>query len=229
MALSQFPDVQHAVDAVQEILTSPYGSHIRKPCLIGSTLNSPLFLQNVSSLLTITVSSRFLKQGYIETYYCLKAMSAINHAGLVDKEYPVKDSLFFKIQGSDDIVKATTKVIQQIIKKHGSTMFTFAATDAEAATLWESRKYALTSTIASDPGSHAWTTDVWLVHSFRVVQRCCKHSESNCENVSVPVSKLPHLVQETKKDIAENGLKAGIVGHVGDGKDVQIAYSYACN
>ena len=34
---------------------------------------------------------------------------------------------------------------------------------------------------------------------------------------SVPVSKLPHLVQETKKDIAENGLKAGIVGHVGDG------------
>jgi D-lactate dehydrogenase (cytochrome) len=34
---------------------------------------------------------------------------------------------------------------------------------------------------------------------------------------SVPVSKLPHLVYETKRDIKESGLKAGIVGHVGDG------------
>ncbi len=29
---------------------------------------------------------------------------------------------------------------------------------------------------------------------------------------SVPVSKLPQLVQETKQDLAESGLKAGIVG-----------------
>ena len=90
-----------------------------------------------------------------------EAMWAINHAGLVDKEYPVKDSLFFKIQGSDDIVKTTTKAIQKIVKKHGSSMFTFASTDEEASALWESRKYALTSTIATEPGSHAWTTDVW--------------------------------------------------------------------
>lgn len=207
MALSQFPDVQHAVDAVQEILTSPYGSHIRKSCLIGSTLNSPLFLQNVSNLLTITVSSRFLKQGYIQIYKCPKAMSAINHAGLVDKEYPVKDSLFFKIQGSDDIVKATTKVIQQIIKKHGSTLFTFAATDAEAATLWESRKYALTSTIASDPGSHAWTTDVWLVQSFRVVQRCWKHSESNCEMSVYPFQSFRTSSRKRRRILQRTGSK----------------------
>ena len=31
VAFAQFPDVQHAVDAVQEILMSPYGSHIRMP------------------------------------------------------------------------------------------------------------------------------------------------------------------------------------------------------
>ena len=29
-------------------------------------------------------------------------MSAINQAGLVEKPYPVKDSLFFKIQGSEE-------------------------------------------------------------------------------------------------------------------------------
>jgi D-lactate dehydrogenase (cytochrome) len=33
----------------------------------------------------------------------------------------------------------------------------------------------------------------------------------------VPVSKLPHLVQETKADFAKHGLQSTIVGHVGDG------------
>ena len=51
-------------------------------------------------------------------------MNAINLAGLVDKEYPTKDSLFFKIQGSDDTIKQTAKSIQAIVKKHGSDMIT---------------------------------------------------------------------------------------------------------
>lgn len=34
---------------------------------------------------------------------------------------------------------------------------------------------------------------------------------------SVPVSKLPQLVYETKEDLAKSGLKSTIVGHVGDG------------
>lgn len=34
---------------------------------------------------------------------------------------------------------------------------------------------------------------------------------------SVPVSKLPQLVYETKADLAKSGLKSTIVGHVGDG------------
>ena len=35
--------------------------------------------------------------------------------------------------------------------------------------------------------------------------------------ISVPVSKLPELVYETKKDAANSGLTTPIVGHVGDG------------
>ena len=31
VAMVQFPDVEHAVSAVQEILNSPYGPHLRKP------------------------------------------------------------------------------------------------------------------------------------------------------------------------------------------------------
>ena len=34
---------------------------------------------------------------------------------------------------------------------------------------------------------------------------------------SVPVSKLPQLVYETKEDLAKSGLTSTIVGHVGDG------------
>jgi D-lactate dehydrogenase (cytochrome) len=34
---------------------------------------------------------------------------------------------------------------------------------------------------------------------------------------SVPVSKLPQLVYETKQDLADSGLRSTIVGHVGDG------------
>jgi D-lactate dehydrogenase (cytochrome) len=34
---------------------------------------------------------------------------------------------------------------------------------------------------------------------------------------SVPISKLPELVYETKKDIANSGLISPIIGHVGDG------------
>lgn len=34
---------------------------------------------------------------------------------------------------------------------------------------------------------------------------------------SIPISKLPELVYETKKDVANSGLISPIVGHVGDG------------
>ena len=88
-------------------------------------------------------------------------MSTINDAGTVDRKFPVEDSLFFKIQGSDDSVKATARSIRNIISRHGGKNFQFAATDDEAASLWEARKYALMSVMAAVEGSRAWTTDVW--------------------------------------------------------------------
>lgn len=91
------------------------------------------------------------------------AISTINQAGTVDRTYPVKDSLFFKIQGSDDSIKAAAKTVQAIVKRYSGSNFQFAATEEEASSLWEARKYALMSVIASEEGSRAWTTDVWYV------------------------------------------------------------------
>jgi D-lactate dehydrogenase (cytochrome) len=48
--------------------------------------------------------------------------------------------------------------------------------------------------MALSPGAKSWSTDV-----------------------CVPVSKLPELVQTTQEDLAECGLTAAVLGHVGDG------------
>ena len=88
-------------------------------------------------------------------------MWSINKAGFVDHAYPVSDTLLLKIQGDADTINAASKTVQAIVKKHGSTRFEFAPTDKEAEALWQNRKYALMSTMAAEPGSRCWTTDVW--------------------------------------------------------------------
>lgn len=159
VAMAQFPDVEKAVSAVQQILNTPYGPNIQCVELLDDHM-----------------------------------MAAINTAGVVDTPYPVQDTLFFKIQGSPESIRDTSNVVQEIVQSHGSTRFEFAATEEEAGEMWENRKYAFFSTLATHPGSKVWTTDV-----------------------CVPVSRLPQLVYETKEDLAKAGLKSTIVGHVGDG------------
>ena len=88
-------------------------------------------------------------------------MAASNKAGLVSKQYPVVDTLFFKIQGDPTAIESTARTVQQIVAGHGSSNFMFAQTDEEAEELWESRKYALMSTIESQEDARCWTTDVW--------------------------------------------------------------------
>lgn len=104
----------------------------------------------------------------ISTYsHPSSVMAAVNGAGLVSKSYPVRDTLFFKLQGTPTAIKETSAAVQQIVKKHGSNQFQFASTDQEAEELWENRKYALTSTITSGgPDARVWTTDVWSVTSY---------------------------------------------------------------
>ncbi|KAF8589950.1 hypothetical protein K439DRAFT_1331175 [Ramaria rubella] len=121
-------------------------------------------------------------------------IKAINDAGGLLNKLPVRDTLFFKIQGTSDATNETAKDVQRIVKKHGSSQFIFAKDKKHADELWDNRKYALYSAQAWIPESRVWTTDV-----------------------CVPVSKLPTLVYDTKKDLAKSGIQSAIVGHVGDG------------
>ena len=121
-------------------------------------------------------------------------MIATNKFGSSTRKYLEKDSLFFKIQGSPSSIKDNAKIIEKIVKKHGGLTFELAKSDQEARDLWQDRKNALWTSLAMQPGSKGWSTDV-----------------------CVPVSKLPQLVYETKKDLKESGVLSTIVGHVGDG------------
>ncbi|KAG8738975.1 hypothetical protein FRC10_006307 [Ceratobasidium sp. 414] len=121
-------------------------------------------------------------------------MRATNVHGQSERKYPEKDSLYFKFQGSKETIKQAAAAANAVSQKHGGTGFSLAKSDQEAADLWADRKNALYSSLALRPGAKGWSTDV-----------------------CVPISKLPQLVYETKKDLAEVGLVSTIVGHVGDG------------
>jgi len=103
--------------------------------------------------------------------------------------------LFFKFQGpSTASLHETAEVVKQIVEKHGGSGFQLARNDEEADALWSDRKNAHYAGLTLIEGSEGWPTDV-----------------------CVPISKLPELVYETKKDVANSGLVSPIVGHVGDG------------
>lgn len=122
-------------------------------------------------------------------------MRATNKYGMSTRKWLEKDSLFFKFQGHSQAALADTALItKEIVERHGGTGFSLAANAKEATDLWADRKNALYSSLALVEGSRIWTTDV-----------------------CVPISKLPELVYETKKDLAAMGIVSTIVGHVGDG------------
>ncbi len=64
----------------------------------------------------------------------------------------------------------------------------------ERSRLWQARHDAYWAVAALRPGARPFATDV-----------------------CVPISRLADCVEETQRDIAEHGLIAPIVGHVGDG------------
>lgn len=127
-------------------------------------------------------------------YLDSRTMKAINAGGIAGKKYPEEDSLFFKFQGTDGMMKETVKGVSQLAAKHGGKDMQFSQSDADAEKLWEGRKAALWSVLAMREGGRVWTTDV-----------------------CVPISKLPRLVLETADDFEKRGLEACHFGHVGDG------------
>ena len=120
------------------------------------------------------------------------AMTAINSfSGLA---YPVAPWLFFEFHGSPDEVAEQTRNVGEIVAEHGALDYRSAMEAEERAQLWRARHDSFYASLALRPGARAVTTDV-----------------------CVPISRLADCIGATRSDIAELGLTATIVGHVGDG------------
>jgi D-lactate dehydrogenase (cytochrome) len=84
--------------------------------------------------------------------------------------------------------------VEAIAAHHGGGSFAFAHAAEDRSRLWQARHEAYYAALALRPGAKGWPTDV-----------------------CVPISRLAECILETKRDLAEHGLLAPLVGHVGDG------------
>ncbi|KAK3985363.1 hypothetical protein QBC44DRAFT_157213 [Cladorrhinum sp. PSN332] len=122
-------------------------------------------------------------------------MRFINQAGSTSRQWKEAPTIFFKFSGTAQGVKEQIATVQKLAKSTGVQSFDFARDATEQTELWSARKEALWSTMAvRRPGDRVWTGDV-----------------------AVPMSRLPDIIEETKKDLGNSGLTSSIVGHVGDG------------
>ena len=108
--------------------------------------------------------------------------------------YPESPCLFVEFHGSDTGVKEQAETFGEIAGEFGGGPFLWTSVAEERAKLWKARHDAYWSGLALRPGSKGLSTDV-----------------------CVPISRLADCIAETEADIAEMGLIAPIVGHVGDG------------
>ncbi|OQE38463.1 hypothetical protein PENCOP_c008G06130 [Penicillium coprophilum] len=122
-------------------------------------------------------------------------MDVINRAGGTGREWKVSPTLFFKFSGTVAGVEDSINLTTQLAKGNNAQSFEFARDDREAHDLWSARKQSLWSMMAlRKEGSEVWSTDV-----------------------AVPISRLPDIIEISKKELVDLGLFASILGHIGDG------------
>jgi D-lactate dehydrogenase (cytochrome) len=103
-------------------------------------------------------------------------------------------TLFFEFHGTTASVAEQAAHAEDIAAGFGSQGFQWATDPAKRAQLWQARHDAYWAGLALQPGLSGIATDA-----------------------IVPISHLTEAIVGAKKDIAESGLIAPIVGHVGDG------------
>ncbi|KAL1973693.1 hypothetical protein VTN31DRAFT_5253 [Thermomyces dupontii] len=122
-------------------------------------------------------------------------MNVINRAGGTGRTWKELPTLFFKFSGTKAQVADSIRMTKDIVQKNNSTSFEFAKDEEEAHSLWSARKQSLWSMLAlRREGTDVWSTDV-----------------------AVPVSRLPDIIEPTKRDLNELDLFASLLGHIGDG------------
>ena len=118
--------------------------------------------------------------------------ACIRHSKL--EGFEARPTLFFEFHGTEAGVREQAETIQSLAADHGGSAFQWATAPEDRSRLWKARHNAYYAVLALAPGRQAFATDA-----------------------CVPISRLTDCVLETQADVAQTGLVAPIVGHVGDG------------
>jgi D-lactate dehydrogenase (cytochrome) len=127
----------------------------------------------------------------IELLDALQVRAVNLHSKLGLRETPM---LFLEFHGTEAGVAEQSERFGEIAAELGGGPFEWTTKPEDRTRLWEARHHAALSNFALRPGSSMIATDV-----------------------CVPISRLAECVTATQRDIADTGLVAPIVGHVGDG------------
>jgi D-lactate dehydrogenase (cytochrome) len=119
----------------------------------------------------------------------VRACNAYSRLGL-----PETPMLFVEFHGTPASVAEQSERFGAIAADFGGGPFTWATRPEERTRLWQARHDVYWACLTLRPGARSFATDV-----------------------CVPISRLADCVEATQRDIAEYGLIAPIVGHVGDG------------
>jgi D-lactate dehydrogenase (cytochrome) len=103
-------------------------------------------------------------------------------------------TLFFEFHGSKAHVAEQAETVSAIAHDLGGADFQWTDRAEDRNRLWQARHDAFWATLALRPGAKGIVTDV-----------------------CVPISRLAECITAVKREIAEAGLLAPMVGHVGDG------------
>ncbi len=120
------------------------------------------------------------------------SITAINRYSKMD--LPVRPTLFLEFHGTEQGVAEQAEMFAAIGAGNGADVFTWASQAEDRNRLWAARHSAYYATMQLRPGAKGWPTDV-----------------------CVPISRLADCIRETQADLAQSGIIAPIVGHVGDG------------
>jgi D-lactate dehydrogenase (cytochrome) len=113
----------------------------------------------------------------------------------------VTPTLFVEFHGTEAGTAEQSALFGEIAASLGGGPFDWATKEEDRQRLWQARHDAFWATKSLMPGKEAFATDV-----------------------CVPISRLAECVNETRRDLAENGIYGPIVGHVGDGNFHVVLY-----
>ena len=116
----------------------------------------------------------------------------INYSKL--KDYEALPTLFFEFHGSEESNKESIKIVEELSKNNSGSDFKWAESLEDRNKLWQARHDCYYSVKAQGNNLKVYSTDV-----------------------CVPISNLVECINFTEKEIKKLGLKAPMVGHVGDG------------